>query len=162
MTHVFVQPFAVYVPRLFCCLTSSIRGVASFVRNPTPTEQSRYVINSLSRSPCQFVDTWKVRSAVSRSRKAGYRVGQDWPWDSSVGIVTRLHAGRTGVRIQAESSDLSLLHISSGAQGASNTMGTGVPPRGVKRQGREADHSLPSNTVVKNEWSYTSTTPEPS
>jgi hypothetical protein len=27
---------------------------------------------------------------------------------------------------------------------------------GVKRPGREADHSLPSSTEVKNAWSYTS------
>jgi hypothetical protein len=28
---------------------------------------------------------------------------------------------------------------------------------GVKRQGREADHSPPSSAEVKNAWSYTST-----
>jgi len=30
---------------------------------------------------------------------------------------------------------------------------------GVKRPGREADHSPPSSAEVKNAWSYTSTTP---
>jgi len=30
---------------------------------------------------------------------------------------------------------------------------------GVKRPGREADHSPPSSTEVKNAWSYTSTPP---
>jgi hypothetical protein len=30
---------------------------------------------------------------------------------------------------------------------------------GVKRPGRETDHSSPSNTEVKNVWSYTSTPP---
>jgi hypothetical protein len=30
---------------------------------------------------------------------------------------------------------------------------------GVKRPGREADHSLPSSAEVKNAWSYTSTPP---
>jgi hypothetical protein len=30
---------------------------------------------------------------------------------------------------------------------------------GLKRPGREADHSPPCNSEVKNEWSYTSTTP---
>ena len=30
---------------------------------------------------------------------------------------------------------------------------------GVKRQGREVDHSPPFGTEVKNEWSYTSTPP---
>jgi hypothetical protein len=28
---------------------------------------------------------------------------------------------------------------------------------GIKRPGREADHSLPSSSQVKNAWSYTST-----
>jgi len=31
--------------------------------------------------------------------------------------------------------------------------------RGVKRPGREVDHSLPPSTEVKNEWSYTFTPP---
>jgi hypothetical protein len=35
----------------------------------------------------------------------------------------------------------------------------GGPFLGVKRPGREADHSLPSNADVKNAWSYTSTPP---
>jgi hypothetical protein len=30
---------------------------------------------------------------------------------------------------------------------------------GVKRPGREANHSPPSSSEVKNEWSYTSTPP---
>jgi hypothetical protein len=33
----------------------------------------------------------------------------------------------------------------------------GVLSLGVKRLGREADHSPPSSTEVKNAWSYTST-----
>jgi len=33
----------------------------------------------------------------------------------------------------------------------------GVPTLGVKRPGREVDHSPPSSAEVKNEWSYTST-----
>jgi len=36
-------------------------------------------------------------------------------------------------------------------------MGTGAPSLEVKRPGREADHSPPSNAEVKNAWSYTST-----
>jgi len=35
----------------------------------------------------------------------------------------------------------------------------GVLSPGVKWPGNEADHSLPSNAKVKNEWSYTSTLP---
>jgi hypothetical protein len=38
-------------------------------------------------------------------------------------------------------------------------MGTGALSLGVKRPGREADHSPPSNAEVKNAWSYTSTPP---
>jgi hypothetical protein len=35
----------------------------------------------------------------------------------------------------------------------------GAPSLGVKRPGREADHSPPSSAEVKNAWSYTSTPP---
>jgi hypothetical protein len=35
----------------------------------------------------------------------------------------------------------------------------GALSRGVKRPGREADHSPPSSTEVSNAWSYTSTLP---
>jgi hypothetical protein len=38
-------------------------------------------------------------------------------------------------------------------------MGTGIFSAGVKRQGRKADHSLPSRDEVKNECSYTFTSP---
>jgi hypothetical protein len=37
--------------------------------------------------------------------------------------------------------------------------GTGVSFPGVKRPGREADHSLPSSAQVKKLWTYTSTPP---
>jgi hypothetical protein len=47
----------------------------------------------------------------------------------------------------------------SGAHPASYPMGTGggALSLGVKRPGREADHSPPSSSDVKNAWSYTST-----
>jgi hypothetical protein len=35
----------------------------------------------------------------------------------------------------------------------------GILSLGVKRPGREADHSPPSSAEIKNEWSYTSTPP---
>jgi hypothetical protein len=38
-------------------------------------------------------------------------------------------------------------------------MGTGVTFTGVKRPGRESDHSLPYSAKVKNTWNYTSTLP---
>jgi hypothetical protein len=42
---------------------------------------------------------------------------------------------------------------------ASYPTGTRGSFLGVKRPGREADHSPPSSAEVKNEWSYTSTPP---
>jgi hypothetical protein len=42
---------------------------------------------------------------------------------------------------------------------ASYPIGTRGPFPGVKRPGREADHSPPSSVEVKNVWSYTSTPP---
>jgi hypothetical protein len=46
--------------------------------------------------------------------------------------------------------------------GPPNFQSNGYPgffPLGVKRPGRETDHSPPHNADVKNAWSYTSTPP---
>jgi hypothetical protein len=54
----------------------------------------------------------------------------------------------------------SLLHIvqtGSGVHPTSYKMGTGGSFPGVKRQGREADHSPPTSAEVKKMWIYTST-----
>jgi hypothetical protein len=54
----------------------------------------------------------------------------------------------------------SLLHIvqtGSGVHPTSYKMVTGVSFPGVKRQGREADHSPPTSAEVKKKWIYTST-----
>jgi hypothetical protein len=54
----------------------------------------------------------------------------------------------------------SLLHIvqtGSGVHPTSYKLGTGVSFPGVKRQGREPDHSPPTSTEVKKMWIYTST-----
>jgi hypothetical protein len=56
----------------------------------------------------------------------------------------------------------SLLHIvqtRSGVHPTSYKMRTGALSRGVKWQGREADHSLPTSAEVKKMWIYTSTPP---
>jgi hypothetical protein len=45
----------------------------------------------------------------------------------------------------------------SGVHPTSYKMGTGGSFRGVKRQGREADHSPPTSAEVKIMWIYTST-----
>jgi hypothetical protein len=58
--------------------------------------------------------------------------------------------------------DFSLLHVvqtGSEAHPASCPMSTGGSIPGVKRQGREADHSPPASAEVKKTWVYTSTPP---
>jgi hypothetical protein len=61
----------------------------------------------------------------------------------------------TGVRSPTEAEDFSSglrIQTGSGAQPASYPMGTGGPfPGGKARPGRDADHSPPSSTEVKNE-----------
>ena len=42
---------------------------------------------------------------------------------------------------------------------ASNLVGTGAPSPGLRRSGREIDHSPPPSAEVKSEWSCTSTSP---
>jgi hypothetical protein len=56
----------------------------------------------------------------------------------------------------------SLLHIvqtGSGVHPTSYKMGTGGSFPGVKRPGREADHSPPTSAEVNKMWIYTSTPP---
>jgi hypothetical protein len=76
-------------------------------------------------------------------------------WNSSVGIATRLRAGRPGNRgsIPSKGERFSLLHnvqTSSEAYPATYPMGTGDSFPGVNRQVYEADHSPPSSVEVKN------------
>jgi hypothetical protein len=56
---------------------------------------------------------------------------------------------------------LSLLHVVQTGSGAhpAYLMGNGGSFPGVKRPGREADHSPPTSAEVKNTWLYTSTPP---
>jgi hypothetical protein len=69
---------------------------------------------------------------------------------------------RQGTRLlQWNESSVSTPSIHIGAHTASYTWVPGVLSLGVKRPGREADHSHPSTAVVKNAWSYTSNPPPP-
>jgi hypothetical protein len=80
--------------------------------------------------------------------------------DSTVGIATARPRGRSSS--PGGGQEFSLLHVdqtSSGAHPASYPMGPGALSTGVKRQGREADHSPPTNAEVKKTWVYTSTLP---
>jgi hypothetical protein len=84
--------------------------------------------------------------------------------DSSVDIATDygLDDRMIGFRVPAGAEELSLrnrIQTGSGAHPTSYPMGTGrLFPLGVKRPGREADHSHPVPRS-KNAWSYTSTLP---
>jgi hypothetical protein len=91
-----------------------------------------------------------------------------WPYSyliririSSVSTQTRLRAGRLGFSSRkGQWWDFSLRHpaqIGPGAHQASYPMGTEGSYIGVKRPGREADHSPPSSAEAKNAGTYTST-----
>jgi hypothetical protein len=84
--------------------------------------------------------------------------------DSSVGIVLGYGLDDRGsrARFPAGAGNFSLHHRfqnGSGAHPASYPMSTRDSFPGVKRQGREADHSPPSSAEVKNAWSYISISP---
>jgi hypothetical protein len=83
--------------------------------------------------------------------------------DSAVGIATGYGLDDRGVEFESrEGQEFSLLHVVQTGAGAppislSNRQ-RGLSP-GVKRQGREADHSPPTSAEVKKMWIYTSTPP---
>jgi hypothetical protein len=84
--------------------------------------------------------------------------------DGSVGITLGYGLDERGsrVRFPTGAGNSSLHHrvqTSSGAHPASYPMCTRGSFLGVKRPGREADHSPPSSADVKNAWSYTSIPP---
>jgi hypothetical protein len=66
------------------------------------------------------------------------------------------------VQVLAGAGNFSLhrhIEASSGAHPASYPMGIRGSFQGVKRPGREDDHSLPSSAEVKNVWGYALTPP---
>ena len=68
--------------------------------------------------------------------------------DSTVSIVTKLRAGRSGVRIPAVTRDISILQ---NAHPSSYSVGIGVSFSGGKDGRCEDDHSPPCRAEVKNE-----------
>jgi hypothetical protein len=60
-------------------------------------------------------------------------------------------------RYAQEFSLLYVVQTGSGTHPASYPMGKGALSLGIKRQGREADHSPPASAEVKKMWIYTST-----
>jgi hypothetical protein len=84
--------------------------------------------------------------------------------DSSVGIATGYGLDDQGVGSSSPGrvKQFPLLHIvqtGSGVHPTSYKMDTEGSFPGVKRQGREADHSPPTNAEFKKMWIYTSTPP---
>jgi hypothetical protein len=82
--------------------------------------------------------------------------------DSSVSIALGygLDNRDSGVRFPAAAGNFSLYHCFQNGSGSTQPYIQWVPGAlslGVKRPGREADHSPPSSAESKNEWSYTST-----
>jgi len=79
---------------------------------------------------------------------------------SSVNVVTRLHTGRLGFDSRQKKEFVFFLFLATASR---PVLGHIQPPiqqvPGLKQPRREADHSLPSSTEVKNTWSYTSTFP---
>jgi hypothetical protein len=82
--------------------------------------------------------------------------------DSVVGIATgyRLDDQGVGVRVPVGLGIFSSSHHPDWLGGPSNLVSNGyweLLPRGVKWQGRKADHSPPTSAEVKKMWIYTST-----
>jgi hypothetical protein len=69
----------------------------------------------------------------------------------------RLRAGRLGVPVPSGAGSFSIHHRVQTGSGTQRV--PGALSLGVKRPGREADHSPPSSAEVKNGWSYTFTSP---
>jgi hypothetical protein len=77
--------------------------------------------------------------------------------NSSVSIVTGLWAGRSGFDSRHGLGIFSLRYRAKAILGLTQPPIEWIP--GIKRPGRQTDHSLPSRADVKNAWRYTSTPP---
>jgi hypothetical protein len=82
---------------------------------------------------------------------------------SVVGIATAHGLVDRGIRaLVSVGQEFLLLHIVNTdfeVHSSSYSMGTGTLSKGVKRQGREADHSPLTNAAVREKWIYTPTPP---
>jgi hypothetical protein len=87
-----------------------------------------------------------------------------WSRDSSVGTATGYGLGSQGIRSSSPRRGKIVLSTSSRqALGSTQPPFQWVPgalPPDVKRPRREADHSSPTSTEIKNTWIYTSTPPQ--
>jgi hypothetical protein len=120
-----------------------------------PTEIILYIIEILEHTDLQKLIQlyifWILSFFLLRCYNPRFSFGQY----SSVGIATRLRAGRSDsrVRFPAEAGNFSLRRIQngSGAHTASYLIGTRGSFLGVKRPEHEADHS-PSYSAEVKEW----------
>jgi hypothetical protein len=84
-------------------------------------------------------------------------------WDSAVGVATGYGLDGRGVGVRVPVGGriylLQVVQTGSGVHPTSYPINTGALSPGVKRQGREADHSPPTSAEVKKMWTYTSTPP---
>jgi hypothetical protein len=81
--------------------------------------------------------------------------------DSVVGIATSYGLDDRGIGVQVTAGSRFLyskiVQTGSEVHPTSYPMGTGALSPGVKRPGREVDHSPPASAKVKKMWIYTST-----
>jgi hypothetical protein len=82
--------------------------------------------------------------------------------DSSASVVTGygLDGRGVGVRVPVGAGFISALHSVDSFRGPSGLLSNWAISLGVKRPGRETDHSPPTSIEVKNTWIYTSTPPK--
>jgi hypothetical protein len=83
------------------------------------------------------------------------------PINFKIATGYRLEDRGVGIRVPVRSRIFTSHVVQTGSlvHSTSYTMGTAGSFPGVKRPGREADHSPPTSTEVKTMWIYTSTSP---
>jgi hypothetical protein len=105
------------------------------------SSRSRRPVRKLLDTPLYFVFVFPLkRSGIAKRYSAGIRAG----W---LAVPVQAGAGN----FPSPRSDRLWCHA------ASIQWVTGAICLGVKRSGREIDHSLPSSAEVENSWNYTST-----
>ncbi|PNF37665.1 hypothetical protein B7P43_G11938, partial [Cryptotermes secundus] len=81
--------------------------------------------------------------------------------DSSVGTATGYGLDDRGVGVRVPVGSTIFFIVAQTGSGVRQTypMGTGDLSKGVKRPGRETDHSPPTSDEVRKMWIYTPTSP---
>jgi hypothetical protein len=132
-----------------CYGTRGLKTCIVIHRNSTVPTVSGFIV-----SVTGFLD-FVQRQVLERNFRIKRRV-------SSVSMVTTLRAGRPGFDFRQEFRIFLLSTASRPALGPTQPRTQWIPgglAPGVKRPGREADHSPLSSAEVKNAWRYTSTSP---